>query len=110
MGGTNPRYANGYRRRQAVARLRAERRGCWICRAFGRPDAIDYDLPAGDPMSFEADDLVPVSKGGDPTSYHNLDAAHRQCNNWRKAKTVAQVIEIARRSGGVRQVTPTTDW
>jgi 5-methylcytosine-specific restriction endonuclease McrA len=112
MGGYpkgDPR-SNGHRWRQSVARLRSEGRGCWICRAFGRPDYIDYSLPALDPMSFEADHLVPLSKGGDPWSLDNLDAAHRACNNWRKNRSVAEVIAIARRSRANRQVVPSTDW
>ena len=74
----------------------AEGRGCWICRAFGRPDAIDYSLPARHPRSFELDELVPVSKGGSPIDYGNVDAAHRECNNWRGNRSVAQVLAIAR--------------
>jgi 5-methylcytosine-specific restriction endonuclease McrA len=41
---------------------------------------IDYGLPAGDPMSFEVDELIPVSRGGDPLDRANVDAAHRICN------------------------------
>ena len=101
----NPRQSNGARRRANRKRLKAEGRGCWICRAFGRPDAIDYSLPPGHPMSFEMDELVPVSKfwlGGYPTpeacalDYSNNDATHRRCNNWRKNKTVDEVMQIAR--------------
>ncbi len=91
----NPRCANGNARRKLARRLRAEGRGCWICRAFGRPDEIDYSLPAGDPGAFEIDELVPVSKGGDPLDYANVDAAHRRCNQWRGNKSVAAVLGIA---------------
>ena len=103
----NPRTSNGSARRANRARMKAEGRGCWICRAFGRPDAIDYSLPARHPMSFELDELVPVSKywlGGYPTreacalDYANNDATHRCCNNWRKNKTVAEVMALARRA------------
>lgn len=103
----NARRSNGSRRNANRARMRAEGRGCWICRAFGRPDAIDYSLPARHPMSFELDELVPVSKywlGGYATpeacamDYANNDATHRCCNNWRKNKTVAQVLELAARA------------
>ena len=93
---TNLRNRNGNARRKLAARLRAEGRGCWICRAFGRPDAIDYSLPARHPMSFEVDELVPVSKGGSPIDYRNVDAAHRSCNEWRSNKSVAEVLAIAR--------------
>lgn len=44
---------------------------------------IDYSLPAGDPMSFEVDEIVPVSKGGDPLDRGNVAAAHRICNQRR---------------------------
>lgn len=77
-GKPDPRKRNGHRRRQAVARLRARHDPCHLC---GQP--IDYDLPAGDPMCFEADDIVPVSRGGDPYDIRNLAAAHRICNQKR---------------------------
>jgi hypothetical protein len=96
----NPRYANCNARRKLSARLRAEGRGCWICRAFGKPGTIDYSLPAGHPYSFEVDELIPVSKGGSPTSRANVDAAHRCCNQWRSDKSVEQVLEIARGGKG----------
>lgn len=92
----NPRYANANARVKLRNRLKAEGRGCWICRAFGRPDAIDYSLPARHPRSFEVDELVPVSRGGSPLDYSNVDAAHRECNNWRGNRSVAQVLSIAR--------------
>ena len=31
-------------------------------------------------MSFEVDELIPVSRGGDPLDRANVDAAHRICN------------------------------
>lgn len=107
MSKRNARRSNGYRRTANRNRMIAEGRGCWICRAFGRPDAIDYSLPPRHPLSFELDELVPVSKyrlGGYPTpeacalDYANNDATHRCCNNWRKGKTVAEVLAIARRA------------
>ena len=97
MGKPNPRHANGNARRKLVRRVKAEQRGCWICRAFGRPDAIDYELPPLHPMAFELDELVPVSKGGSPIDYANVDAAHRSCNGWRGNRSVAEVYAIARR-------------
>ena len=97
----NPRYANGNARRKVRARLRAEGRDCWICRAFGRPASIDYDLPAGHPMSFEVDELLPISLGGSPTEYANLDATHRRCNEWRKNKPVPLVLKLAKQARGV---------
>lgn len=95
---SNVRYSNGNARRKLRERLKAEGRGCWICRAFGRPDRIDYDLPPGHPMAFEVDELVPVSRGGSPFDYANLDSVHRSCNQWRSNKSVAQVKALANKT------------
>lgn len=78
MSNPNPRCSNGNARRKLRARLRSEGRPCHICGL-----CIDYALPAGDPMSFEVDELVPVSRGGDPLDYTNVGAAHRICNQRR---------------------------
>lgn len=103
------RHQSGQRWRTNRALLERQGRGCWICRAFGRPEAIDYALPPHDPGAFEADHLVPKSKGGSDL-IDNLDATHRACNIWRGDRSVEEVLAIARRQGGVPQVTPTTDW
>ena len=92
----NPRRANGTRRTALRSWLRSQGRPCWICRAFGRSGTIDYSLPAGHPFSFEVDELVPVSKGGNPLLRANVDAAHRCCNQWRSDKSVSQVLALAR--------------
>lgn len=101
----NLRSTNGAARRKVRARLKAEGRGCWICRAFGRPDAINYDLPAGHPMCFEVDERKPVSRWREfgyasalacALDYGNLDAAHRCCNQWKSDKSDIEVIAIAR--------------
>lgn len=110
MSARNVRKSNGHRWRQDVTWLRGQGRGCWICRAFGRPDAIDYALPPSDPMSFSVDHLVPVSKGGSLYDRENLDAAHKACNVWRRDRSVAEVIAIARRRTSVAAVKTTTDW
>lgn len=78
MSKPNPRTANGNARRKLRARLRAEGRPCHLCCL-----PIDYSLPAGDPMSFEVDEIIPVSRGGDPLDYMNVGAAHRICNQRR---------------------------
>lgn len=123
----NPRRSNGTLRNKNRARMQAEGRGCWICRAFGRPDAIDYSLTTyidpsdgkrkRHPLSFELDEIIPVSKywlGGYSSpqecanDYANLDAAHRCCNNWRKNKTREEVLAIARsQRSGKRSIPPT---
>jgi len=91
---TNPRNRNGGARRAAAVRwLRCQGLPCWVC---GMP--IDYGAPAGDPLAFECDELVPVSLGGSPTDHENLAPAHRCCNNWRKAKPVQEVELIRSRA------------
>ena len=73
---TRSRYArNGNRRRKLRERLKALGLPCALC---GKP--IDYALPAGHPMSFEVDEVVPVSLGGDELDWRNLQPAHRICN------------------------------
>lgn len=75
---TPSRYANGHARRKVRAWLKAQGRPCWLC---GGP--IDYSLPAGHPMSFEVDEIVPVSRGGSPIDRANVQPAHRICNQRR---------------------------
>ena len=104
---TRSRYArNGSRRRKLRARLKAMRLPCAIC---GMP--IDYDLPAGDPMSFEVDEIVPVSMGGSELDWRNVQPAHRACNQ-RKGNRIGFTCE---RSGPasaapVEPVATSQDW
>lgn len=83
------RYANGSRRRALVARVRALGAPCHIC---GLP--IDYSLPGGHPLSYELDELVPVSKGGSPIDPANVAPSHRCCNAWRGNKSIDRVAAI----------------
>ena len=101
---SNPRISNGAARRKLIARLRAEHRDCWICRAFGRNPTIDYSLHYLHPLAFTVDELKPVSRWREygyasaqaaALDYSNCDAAHRQCNVWRGNKTVEEVLAIA---------------
>lgn len=99
MSKNNPRYANGARRRGIRERWRAIGAPCALC---GK--AIDYSLPAGHPMSFEVDEVVPVSRGGDPLDFSNTQPAHRICNQ-RKGNG------RRRYAGSHRQGLPTSrDW
>ena len=81
----NPRYANGTRRRKIRARWKAIGAPCALC---GKP--IDYSLGMvvdrwtgkrrPHPMSFVVDEIVPVSRGGDPLDFDNTQPAHWICN------------------------------
>ena len=94
----NPRRANGSARDKIRARIKARGDVCAIC---GRP--IDYGLGniidpitgkrRPHPMSFVVDEIIPVSRGGDPFSIQNCRAAHWICN--------------ARRGDGARHKAPT---
>ena len=75
MSKSNPRRANGNLRNKIRARIKARGDVCALC---GMP--IDYNLPAGDPWSYEVDEIIPVSRGGDPLDINNCQPAHRICN------------------------------
>ena len=61
--------------------LRAMQNPCALC---GQP--IDYSLPADNPMSFEADHIIPIKLGGHPSDLANLQATHKICNRQKGAK------------------------
>lgn len=91
----NPRRSNGSKRNRIRAVLKQRGAPCHIC---GQP--IDYSLPAGDPMSFEVDEIVPVSRyweGGYKSpeecalDISNCVAAHRSCNRARSNKRLEEM-------------------
>ena len=63
---------------------------CHIC---GLP--IDYSLPAGHPLCYELDELVPISKGGSPRDFANTAPSHRCCNQWKSDRMPADVERIS---------------
>ena len=89
MAKPKPNPRRSYRRDVLWKRVRALGLPCWIC---GLP--IDYGAPSKTPLSFELDELVPVSKGGDPADMANTAPAHRCCNQWRSDRSVATVERI----------------
>lgn len=78
----NERVSNGWRRRQLRARVLAAYDVCAIC---GKP--VDKTLKTPHPMSAEVDELIPVSRGGDPYSFTNCRLTHRRCNRMKSDKT-----------------------
>ena len=93
MAKANPRYANGSARRKIRKRWAAIGAPCALC---GR--AIDYSLgyvtdprtgkKRMHPMAFVVDEIVPVSRGGDPLDFANTQPTHWICNS-RKGDSVA---------------------
>lgn len=86
---TNPRYANGARRRKYRERFKAMGAPCGIC--GGRLGPIRYDEPsdAKHPLSFVIDEIHPVSRwrqfgyasaAAAANDWSNLQAAHYACN------------------------------
>ena len=71
----NERVSNGYRRRMLRQRVLA---------AY---DVCDKTLKTPHPMSAEVDELIPVSRGGDPYSFTNCRLTHRICNRMKSDKT-----------------------
>ena len=93
MVASNPRVANGTRRRQVRTQVLDEEHDCWICggpvdksltvawgehgprcKGDGCPGCVPHDMRA------EVDEVVPVSKGGDPLDRSNCRLSHRKCN------------------------------
>ena len=79
---TNPRYKNGARRRELRRWLLYTQDTCALC---GKP--IDKTLKTPHPMSAEVDEIIPVSKGGDPLDKRNVQLVHRICNQRKGNKT-----------------------
>lgn len=82
MSRSNPRRTNGWRRDQLRRRVLAAYDTCAIC---GKP--IDKTLRTPHPMSAEVDELIPVSRGGDPLSFANCRLVHRRCNRLKSNKS-----------------------
>lgn len=85
---------------------------CHLCK---RP--IDYSLPAGDPWSFELDEIVPVSRyreGGYETAEQcaqdpaNHAPTHRICNQLKGNKMPYEIEEAT--PTGLLPCISKTDW
>lgn len=77
----NPRQANGHRRAQLRRRILTEENFCGICGS-----EIDKSLKTPHPYSAEVDEIIPISRGGDPLARGNTQLAHRICNQRKSNK------------------------
>ena len=100
---TPPPNANGHRRRQLTARVKAEESDCALC-----DQSVDKSLYylagehgkvcprqpcAGcipDPLRGEVDEDVPRSRGGSPYDRENCHLMHRKCNQFKNEMTIAE--------------------
>ena len=90
----NPRYANRSARNALRRRVASMGLPCHLC---GGP--IDYSLPAGNPLSYELDELIPLAalpeeqRAAAAINPNNVAPAHRICNERRGAKPlIAPVV------------------
>lgn len=86
MPSSNPRYRS-WHKREAIRRwLLSTQDTCALC---GMP--IDKTLKTPDPLSAEVDEIIPISKGGDPYDRNNVQLVHRICNQRKGNKIVHEV-------------------
>ena len=84
----NPRRLRPALRDALRARVIATYDTCAIC---GRE--VDKSLHYLDPLAPEVDEIVPVSRGGSPYDWDNLQLVHRICNQKKGAK-MAEDIDL----------------
>ena len=77
---------------------------CGIC---GKP--IDRKLKAPHPLSPVVDHIIPVSKGGHPSTIDNLQLAHWTCNRQKSDKLYVQKKEQPKILGN-RNLPQSLNW
>lgn len=63
------------------AKIYATQQACGIC---GKP--VDFKLKYPDPLSKCVDHIIPIAKGGHPSSLDNMQLAHLACNRAKSDK------------------------
>ena len=84
----DPRKINSALRASLRRRVIATYDTCAIC---GRE--VDKSLHYLDPLAPEVDEIIPVSRGGSPYDWDNLQLVHRVCNQ-RKGNRMAGDIDM----------------
>lgn len=77
-----------------------------VCGICGRP--VDFDKKFPDPWSATIDHIIPVIKGGDPTSLENLQLAHSYCNRQKSTKLVE--VRVKEKAVSNRELPLSLDW
>lgn len=78
---------------------------CGIC---GRP--VDKSLKYPHPLSAAIDHIVPISKGGHPSSMDNLQLTHWQCNRQKSDKLFINQTAARATVVGNRNLPQSRDW
>lgn len=89
MPSSNPRYKSWKKRESIRKWLLSTQDRCALC---GKE--IDKTLKTPHPMSPEVDEIIPISKGGDPYDRDNVQLVHRICNQ-RKGNKIIGVDETS---------------
>lgn len=83
-----------------------------ICGICGQP--VDFSIKYPHPLSPCIDHIIPVAKGGHPSSLKNLQLAHRTCNRQKSDKIIGEEKPklIANDDGIIsnRVLPQSTDW
>lgn len=85
----NVRNTNGHRRRQLRARVLSVYDHCGICGGL-----VDKKLKTPHPLSPEVDEIIPVSRGGNPLDFNNVQLAHRICNQRKSDKIPLRALGL----------------
>lgn len=78
-----------------------------VCKICG--NQIDMTLKFPHPMSPTVDHIIPISKGGHPSSMDNLQLAHFICNRMKSDKTETKKI-ISNQVISNRDLPWSIDW
>ena len=78
---------------------------CGIC---GGP--VDKGLKTGDPMAPCVDHIIPIAKGGHPSSLDNLQLAHWTCNRQKSDKLFKHQEIVEPKVIGNRNLPQSMDW
>ena len=98
----NVRQSNGHRRRRLRKRVLAHYSTCHLC-----DEPVNKALHHLHPLAPEVDEITPVSHGGDPLAWGNVQLAHRICNQRRGDKRITNQLRAELRRQ--RQQDRTTD-
>lgn len=78
---------------------------CGIC---GKP--VNTSLKPPDPLSPVADHIIPINKGGHPSSMENLQLAHWTCNRQKSDKLFNNKEKKEKVILGNRNLPQSRDW